>query len=252
MSQLARPAQYLLRIDDLCPTVSAERWIRLRALMEEFGIRPILAVIPNNQDRGLDASPPDPGFWNRMLAMQSGGAAIALHGFHHQCHSRGKSLLALHNTSEFAGVPFDEQRRVIASGLAILRGHGLTPKLFVAPRHGFDRNTLRALSEEGMLFLSDGLARRPFERGGVTWIPQQLWSPVLRPKGLWTICLHPNSTGDAAIEILRAFLRSRASQFVSFDQVTSGLEAESLPLLERLYEVTVTARLGLRRAFKRR
>ncbi len=30
------PAQYLLRIDDLCPTVSAERWQQFQSLIEEF------------------------------------------------------------------------------------------------------------------------------------------------------------------------------------------------------------------------
>jgi len=57
------PAQYLLRIDDLCPTVSAERWQQFQSLIEEFRLRPILAVVPDNQDPELKVSPPDPAFW---------------------------------------------------------------------------------------------------------------------------------------------------------------------------------------------
>ena len=69
-------------------------------------------------------------------------------------------------------------------GSKTLRTYGLNPKLWVAPRHGFDRNTLRALQQEGIGYLSDGFARIPFRRGGITWIPQQLWEPVRKSSGL--------------------------------------------------------------------
>ena len=41
------PAEYLLRIDDLCPTVSAERWRRFESLIEEFQ----LAADPGRRSR---------------------------------------------------------------------------------------------------------------------------------------------------------------------------------------------------------
>jgi predicted deacetylase len=176
------PAQYLLRFDDLCPTVSYPRWQRFLPLIEEFGLRPILAVIPDNQDRELILSPPDPEFWARMRAMEAAGATIALHGYRHLCQSQGKSLLPLHRHSEFAGVEEETQGEWIREGLGILRGQGLHPGIFVAPRHGFDQATLRALSQEGIQLLSDGFARLPFTRGGLTWIPQQLWAPVAKTR----------------------------------------------------------------------
>jgi predicted deacetylase len=242
-----RPAQYLLRIDDLCPTVHAARWHYLRALIQEFGIRPILAVVPDNQDPDLDASPADPAFWNSLRSMQSAGAAIALHGLNHVCDMRGKSFIPLHKTSEFAGAALDVQRDRIARGLAILRCQGLAPKLFVAPRHGFDRNTLLALREQGIHYLSDGFARVPFLRYGVTWIPMQLWSPVPRSAGLWTICIHPNTAGAACIENLRRFLREHASQLTSFDRVIMEFDAAPPGVRERACEIAATARVKLRR-----
>jgi len=72
------PAQYLLRIDDLCPTVSAERWQKFQSLIEEFRLRPILAVVPDNRDPELQVSPPDPAFWDCMRALEAAGAAIGL------------------------------------------------------------------------------------------------------------------------------------------------------------------------------
>src|SRR5208337_5477386 len=104
-----KPAQYILRCDDLCPTVSRQRWQRFELLIEEFGIQPILAVVPDNRDPELHISPPDPEFWKRMRALELGGASIALHGYRHLSRSRGRSMLALHRTTEFAGVPEETQ-----------------------------------------------------------------------------------------------------------------------------------------------
>jgi predicted deacetylase len=252
MTNLPKPAQYLLRIDDLCPTVHAERWQRLRALIEEFGIRPILAVVPANRDRDLDASPRDRDFWNSMRAMQANGAAIALHGLNHVCSARGRSLIPLHATSECAGLDLDAQSYRIARGLEILRSHGLEPRLFVAPRHGFDRNTLLALREQGVGFISDGFARLPFVRFGVTWIPMQLWSPVVRATGLWTICIHPNTADNACIEGLRRFLTDHAPEFTSFDRVIAEFTPEPLCAFERALEVIAIARVRLRHTRSRR
>ncbi|MFY9854676.1 MAG: DUF2334 domain-containing protein, partial [Terracidiphilus sp.] len=114
---IPKPAQYLLRFDDLCPTMAHDRWQRFLPLIEEFHLRPILAVIPANQDTELNLSPTDPEFWARMRAMEAAGAAIALHGLHHYCASRGESLLPLHRHTEFSGVPEEIQSDWIREGL---------------------------------------------------------------------------------------------------------------------------------------
>ncbi|MGP8175540.1 MAG: DUF2334 domain-containing protein [Terracidiphilus sp.] len=249
---IPRPAQYLLRFDDLCPTVSRARWQRFLPLIEEFDIRPILAVVPDNMDLKLEQSRPDPEFWDRMRALEAAGATIALHGFHHLCNSEGKSLVPLHRHSEFAGVPEEIQREWIQEGLNILRGHGLNPRIWVAPRHGFDRNTLRALRKEGIRLLSDGFARVPFKRGGITWIPQQLWAPVDKSNGLWTICVHSNTAGGSLVEQLRAFLAQHAGQFTSVDRVLAELKPVKLGLTERIYEAFALWRARASRLRKRR
>jgi len=242
------PAQYLLRIDDLCPTVSAQRWQQFQSLIEEFRLHPILAVVPDNQDPELQVSPPDPAFWDCMRALEAAGAAIGLHGYQHLCASRGRSLVDLHRTSEFAGVPAQTQRAWIGEGIRILRGHGLDPNIWVAPRHGFDRNTLAALREEGILLLSDGFSRVPFLRCGLTWIPQQLWAPVEKERGLWTVCVHPNTAGYAEIAALLGFLDVHAAQFTSLDRVLSRFEPATLPLTARIQAVCALRRLKISHA----
>jgi predicted deacetylase len=233
---IPRPAQYLLRFDDLCPTISQRRWQRIQPLMDQFQIKPILAVIPDNRDYKLQVSPADPEFWEQMRSMEANGATIGLHGYQHLCRSWDGSLLPLHRRTEFANVDLETQREWIHAGLQILRGHGLNPRLWVAPRHGFDRNTLLALRSEGIGALSDGFARVPFKHHQFIWIPQQLWAPVKKSKGLWTICVHANTARGKSIDELHDFLRAHRAQFTSVDKVLAEFGSSELSLKERAYE----------------
>ena len=245
------PAQYLLRIDDLCPTMSREGWQRFRVLIEEFRLKVILAVVPDNRDPALQVSAPDRSFWGEMRALEEAGSAIGLHGYRHLCRSRGRSRLGLDRASEFAGLPLETQRAWIREGLKILRGFGLDPRIFVAPRHGFDAGTLSALRSEDIPLLSDGFARRPFLCGGVAWIPQQLWAPLEKTSGVWTICVHPNTATDAAIGELRAFLRAHADEFTSVDRLPGEFPPATLTLAERIQAEAALCRFKLFRMARR-
>jgi hypothetical protein len=96
--------------------------------------------------------------------------------------------------------------------------------------------------------LSDGFARVPFIRGGLTWIPQQLWEPVSKNKGLWTICVHSNFASASQAERLDAFLRTHAHQFISVDRVLAELQPVKLDLTERIYEACALWRTQARRS----
>jgi peptidoglycan/xylan/chitin deacetylase (PgdA/CDA1 family) len=184
--------------------------------------------------------------------MEAAGAAIAVHGYRHLCRNRASSLLNLHPRTEFAGVEINIQREWIRNGFAILRENGLNPRLWVAPRHGFDHNTLRALRDTGIEYLSDGFARVPLLRGGVTWLPQQLWSPVTKKAGLWTICIHPSLANSLEWQRLRSFLEKHAAQFTSFDRVVNEFSASRLGLNERIYERIALWRVQRRYGRRRR
>jgi predicted deacetylase len=243
-------ARYLLRLDDLCPTGRAERWKPLLALVQELGIRPILAVIPQNEDTDLMRGPADSEFWMRLRALEAEGAAIGLHGFRHLPCSHGRSLVPLHRATEFAGASESTQRTWIRTGLAILRSKGLNPKLWVAPRHGFDRTTLRVLKREGIEMLSDGFARRPFVRGGIVWLPQQLWAPMERGPGLWTICIHPDTATESELAALAGFLRLHQAEFVSVEQALQEFPAQPYGLPHMVQGCAALARIQMRRGFR--
>lgn len=248
------PAEYLLRFDDLSPRMSRPRWAQFRELISEFELRPILAVIPAYHECQSREEANDPAFWEEMRSLELAGATIALHGYRHLCLNQGKSLLRLHSRSEFAGVDYRVQREWVQAGAGILKRKGLHPRLWVAPRHGFDRNTLLALKDAQIEYLSDGFARAPVMRGGITWIPQQLWGPVKKNKGLWTICIHPETATASDVEALRRFLETYKGQFTSFERVIAEWPAGTLGPLEKLYEVAAQWRVQLRytRARRRR
>lgn len=248
---LPRPAQYLLRFDDLCPTFSRTGWMRFKAIVDEFNLKPILGVIPDNRDSELTVESPDPRFWDEMRSMESSGCAIALHGYRHLCDSPHSGLIPLHRHTEFAGVEEETQRAWIRNGIDILHSHRLSPRLFIAPRHGFDRATLKALKAEGLPYISDGFARAPFVKHGVCWIPQQLWRPVEKQMGLWTICIHPNTSGNSLARSLRSFVEQNAQSFTSLDRVIKEFTIAPLPPAERIYSAIALWRNQLRRQRRR-
>jgi predicted deacetylase len=174
-----------------------------------------------------------------------------MHGYQHLCTRRGRSLIHLHNETEFAGADESQQREWIRRGLEILHGYGLNPRLFVAPRHGFDRGTLRALAQEGLKVLSDGFALRTFTRHEVLWIPQQLWEPVHKSTGLWTICIHTNTATKTLEDKLETFLHANADLFTTFDKVTAVEAPHDLGLIERLAESTAYQRVKVASAKNR-
>jgi len=243
--------RYLLRLDDACPTWDAVRWERVLALADECGIRPILGVLPDNRDPDLVRGAADADFWPRMRELAAQGATIALHGYRHLAAYKGGGLLPLHVWTEFAGAPLATQQAWITQGLHLLRAQGLAPELWIAPCHGQDRNTLRALRASGITALSDGLASVPYRRGGIVWVPQQLWTPMEKGSGLWTILLHPNTATDQEIEALGNFLRAHREEFLSFPFALEMFPPAPYTPLLALREQCSLLRIRVARARKR-
>jgi hypothetical protein len=244
-------ARYLLRFDDLCPTMDLEQWLRFERLIEQHRMRPILAVVPDNRDPELVRGEADPTFWERMRRLQASGATIGIHGFRHVCEGTGGGLIPLHKHTEFAGVAKDRQLEWIHTGLSMLRANGLDPRIWVAPRHGFDRVTLEILREEGIVLVSDGFAREPFLEHEVVWIPQQLWGPVEKRDGVWTICLHANTASDAAVEELGNFLGRFAGSFCSVDAVVENGISRRRGWRDHVFYRWMLVRIGVSRLRRR-
>jgi len=141
-----------------------------------------------------------------------------MHWLNHVYHAIPPSQAALvpyYRRSEFVGLPVDAQREKIAMSARLFAAQGIEPRIFMAPGHSFDRGTIEALlAETNIRWITDGISHRPFSRFGINWLPQQtpkLPGTVL--PGVWTVCIHPNTMDQRALD---AFVRrlERARRFV--------------------------------------
>ena len=198
-------SRYLVRLDDACPTMDHDRWSRLETILDERGIRPVVAVVPDNHDPVLQIGAPDPAFWSRVRSWERKGWTIAMHGYRHVFHAvdRRRLVLPFYDRSEFAGLSLEGQSEKMRAAWALFQAQGISPTVWIAPAHCFDRTTMQALcAETPIRIISDGIARNGFFEDDFFWLPQQLWSLAPRRDGLWTLCLHPNGMSLADMDRL--------------------------------------------------
>ncbi|BDU71779.1 DUF2334 domain-containing protein [Mesoterricola silvestris] len=226
---------YLLRFDDICPTMNWAIWEAIERELVLHKVRPILAVVPDNRDPGLMPDPPAADFWERVRRWQAMGFTIAVHGYRHQYINKEKGLMRLTPHSEFAGLPYDTQLDMLRSALAIFQANGVRADGFVAPSHSFDLNTLKALREVGIKVISDGLWPWPHrDPEGMFWVPQQLWRFSPRPAGVWTVCLHHNKWSDKTLKHFRSELARYASRLTDVPTVMADHAGRPLTLVDRI------------------
>lgn len=243
-------AEYLLRLDDACPTMDRRRWDFVTDLALRHDIKPIVGVVPANADPDLARETADEKFWDRMRASADAGWMIAMHGYRHALRPSRRGIVPLNRSSEFVGLPADEQGDMIRKGIRELRARGLEAEAWMAPAHGMDLLTLEALrSESRIRIISDSFTRRPVLRWGFTWIPQQLWRPRGMPSGLWTICLHPNAMNEDEMGNLARFLETHAKEFA--DPREAASRALPYGLEDMLFESAFLTLVRMRRRMAR-
>ena len=215
--------KYLIRLDDACPTMDGTKWQRMFDILDRYGVRPMVGIIPHNEDPKQEIDAPDEEFWNKAKLWQQKGYAIALHGYNH-CYISDKGLEGLNPLwarSEFAGVPYDLQKQKIRDGFEILSSHEVKPKYFFAPSHTFDENTLKALKEcTDIRIISDTIATKPYRKGDFVFLPQLGGHCTeMKINGIWTFCLHPSAMMDANFEATERFLKEHKEEFIAFDEI---------------------------------
>ncbi len=215
--------QYLLRLDDACPTMDSLKWSRIEDVLDSHGIKPMVGIIPNNEDSEQRIVQEDNSFWEKVQKWEDKKWAIAMHGYNH-CYTSNEGLNGLNpiwRRSEFAGLSVSEQKEKLRKGVAIMRAHGINPKYFFAPSHTFDENTLVALREESDIrIISDTIATKPYKREDFVFIPQfsgQCRKMLL--SGVYTFCLHPNTMKYDDIQLTDKFLDKHRSEFICFDDI---------------------------------
>lgn len=230
----------LLRFDDICPTMNWEQWDKAKTLLDSIGVTALLGVIPDNQDPDLLINEPRENFWEYIKQLQQQGYTIAMHGYQHVFDIQASGLSTLKKHSEFAGHSYEEQNRRISEGKRILKEHGIETDVFFAPAHSYDDITLRALSNNGFRFVSDGKSYKPYKRHGIICFPEYTGGlPRLRKKGgYYTAVLHAHEwvkpEGKRTYERLKELCTNPSNEILLFRDYIK--QAGGTPFIQRLYE----------------
>ncbi|MNF37195.1 Polysaccharide deacetylase [compost metagenome] len=214
-------ARYLVRLDDACPTMNRDKWTRIEVALDKFEIKPMVGIIPKNEDPKMMIERPDDDFWKKTLRWQAKGWEIALHGYNHVYITNEAGLHPVNKKSEFAGVAINLQEEKLKKGYSLLKEYGLEAEYFFAPSHTFDLNTLRALKKVTPINkICDTVAWKPYSKFGFQFYPQQLghFRNIYLP-GVWTFCYHPNTMREGDIEAFEKFIETNRNKFISFKDI---------------------------------
>lgn len=215
-------AKYLIRFDDICPTMNWSVWAGVEEILLQNEVKPILAVVPDNQDPKLIVDPPAVDFWARVRLWQQNGWTIALHGYQHVYQTPGSGLVGLNCRSEFVGLSYDEQYKKLSRALEIFRQENVHIDTFVAPAHSFDVVTINALKDLGIKIISDGFYLRPVVSMGAIFVPQQLWRLRSMLFGVWTVCYHANCFSAENISSFKKDILFYKKSITSMKSVIAG------------------------------
>lgn len=212
---------YLIRLDDACPTMDVQRWSTVEDILDKYNIKPLVGVIPKNNDQDLVINKDDIQFWTKVHKWQKKEWIIALHGYDHVCLTKSGGINPIHKRSEFAGLSLSEQEKKIEMGLRIFEEHNIEVSYFYAPSHTFDKNTIYALLNKSRIRnISDTIAFKPYKMHSIIFYPQQFgYFRNIKLPGYWTFCYHPNNMDENMLDNFESFIQKNLKRFISFNQI---------------------------------
>ena len=224
-----------VRLDDITPDMDWKRFFKFKALLDRYQVKPLIGVVPDNRDPDL-VKKQEPGaggetlkgqapedFWAYMKELERQGWVIAMHGCHHVYATDKGGMFPLNNFSEFAGLPFEEQKELLREGKQLLEEKGIETALFMAPAHSYDKNTLRALKEAGFQGLTDGFGNRPYRFRGLDFYPISfLLSRTFHKKeGYSTMVVHTGTVSDEDLKRYEGYFKRQEVTWISFEEYLS-------------------------------
>lgn len=212
---------YLLRLDDASEYLDIEKWNKIEEILDVYEIKPIVGIIPNNEDKELiNKNKKDSFFWEKTRKWQSKGWTIALHGYNHVYITNEGGVNPVNNRSEFAGVSLNIQRQKIRDGINIFKTNNLNAKVFFAPFHTYDINTLEALkTESDIRIVCDTVANDIYKEKDFYFIPQQSGTVRRLPFKVVTFCYHPNNMSEYDFKKLENFIKKNKFEFKSLSNI---------------------------------
>ena len=207
-----------IRMDDITPDMDWAKFLRFKELCDLYQVKPLIGVVPENQDAMLHIDEERDDFWEYLLQLEKEGWVIAQHGYTHIYSTKKKGCFPLNAISEYAGKPYEEQLANLKKGKQILESHGIYTDIFMAPAHSYDKNTLKALKEVGFSKLTDGFGDRPYEWKGLTFYPISFKqsNSLKQEKGYTTFVIHANTMNEKDFERYEKLFAEHKDKLISY------------------------------------
>lgn len=228
--------KFIIRLDDACPTMNEENWIKIEELLNKYNIKPIVGIIPDNKDEAF-SYPLIKDFWTKYAQKwQNKGWIIAQHGCYH------KYTYINNVRTEFYGKDIKEQEKLISTGLKKLKSHQIYPKCFFAPNHTFDDVTIEVCKKLNCFeFISDGYAFNPYKQNGVLFFPSVFDTPhKISNKGIFTFVFHPNTITEKKLENLENFIKNNLDNFdVNIDEIIEKYQNRKINIKDKILHIMI-------------
>ncbi|MCR4651644.1 MAG: DUF2334 domain-containing protein [Lachnospiraceae bacterium] len=214
----------VIRIDDINECMNWDKFDRVRLILEEADIAPLIGIVPYNEDDNICGGIRREDYVDYLQELVSKGWHIALHGYNHRYTTKKGGLFPLNDFSEYAGLPYEQQATMIEEGLKRLKELGLETDIFMAPAHSYDRNTLRALTDKGIRYVTDGFGSQPYEYKGLIFLPilKRSGDAISDREGISTLVLHTNTMTDEEIDNFGKKIRDHRDRFTDYDEIRSA------------------------------
>ena len=213
----------LIRFDDIAPNMNWSMMEKCEVLLNKFNIKPILGVIPNNQDNELLNYPFKNNFWQIVKNWQSKNWCIAMHGYAHLYDSDTykKDYFGYGGKSEFFGHSYDRQVLKIKQGLKIFSNNDIEIKTFFAPNHTYDLNTFKALKDCGIFQVIDGYGLSPHIFNEIKFIPQLFYNLYMLPYGIQSTQIHINDWTENNFQVFKKFIEKYHKKIINLEHALS-------------------------------
>ena len=203
----------IIRLDDACHTMNVRKWQEVENILDYYGVKPIVGVIPDNKYAKISRLQSCEDFWDIVYKWQEKGWSIGLHGLHH--------VNKFNKNTEFLGACLDEQKKKIRKAISIFKKNNINPTVFCAPGHYFDKDTILSLKCcSDIRIICEGTFYKPYVQSDFLFIPVIFSScrniQLLEFK---TICLHPSCMNENDILKLKLYLSKNSTEVKSVNEI---------------------------------
>ena len=227
----------LIRFDDISENMNWNLMEKCEKLFDQFNIKPVLGVIPNNKDKELLSYPLKNDFWKTVKDWQSKGWEIAMHGYNHlyEIETNKKDFFKYGGKSEFYGQSLERQSSKIEDGLKIFQKNNIKIRTFFSPNHTYDKNTFEALKLNNINEIIDGYGLKPYLENDIKFIPQLFYKNFFLPFGLQTTQIHLNYWNDNDYKNFSKLVIKYKKDIISYDEAIKMLSNKKVDKLIRQF-----------------